>query len=219
MDKLLQDFKNITLEDTKYSSTQTKSKNHHTLVKEILIANNFKKINNDNFIKKLKNIIRENKIFCENFAKISNGKYFYEEILGRQSPPDFILLNIIDNNVKIIYLECKSGKNKIMWNDSYLKENYIYLYTDVSKKTYLFSGNKENIILFVGEEAHDKIKEMYECIKKLRIIGSDIKNIQNNIMKFNSFPRINLSSNGTCNDNITEKCDIIVTKVFLEFFN
>ena len=219
MDKLLQDFKNIKLEDTKDSSTQTKSKNHHILVKEILINNNFNEINNENFIKKLKKIVRENKIYCENSYQISNGKYFYEEILGKQSPPDFILINIIDNDIKIIYLECKSGKNKIMWNDSYLKDNYIYLYTDISKKTYLFSGNKENVILFVGEEAHNKIKEMYDCIEKLRTIGKEIKNIQNNIMKFNSFPRINLSSNGICDDNITKKCDIIVTKVFHDFFN
>jgi hypothetical protein len=124
---------------------------------------------------KVKNILDEHCIE-KNISKADLTKYKYTNIVyeyqpnGSQKPPDFIICcfdkdkNEINNNYKIIKIECKSSKNgKPIWNCSIPDEDTIYIYYDTRKKLiYIFNGNE-----IISKEKKTEIIKFNDDIKKL----------------------------------------------------
>lgn len=123
------------------------------------------------------------------------GLYFIHQPLGSQSPPDFVLLNVLpDGKTKILALECKSGSN-IMWNDSLPKNNYAYLATDTKKqKTSMFTGDRECMIRLVGKDILDDLYQIDTHTYMLREQYKYLLKDPHNRMGMGSFPRSSFSS-------------------------
>lgn len=68
--------------------------------------------------------------------KLSDGYYYIEQPYGTQKFPDFLIINIVHNQVKILNFELKKGNsNVILWNDGFPQENSIYLYQLFTSKS------------------------------------------------------------------------------------
>jgi DNA (cytosine-5)-methyltransferase 1 len=105
--------------------TQMSSKSHHIAFIDILFRNGFSKLTIDT--KKIREILKS----LNKSINKPDGLYYIEEPFGTQSSPDFILLNISRNSIQnFLKFELKTGNKKIMWNDGYPRNDYIYLYTD-----------------------------------------------------------------------------------------
>ncbi len=131
--------------------------------------------------------------------KFPNGKYIIHQIRGSQAHPDIILLNIDNNDISILPIECKSGKGKIMWNDNVpYSDYYFYLFTDIkSKKTVIFPGGYPTVM-------PESVKIYYllhyiPLIKKHRD-DKRMKELLGNIHNWDKYPRFNY----ICDYNFTK---------------
>ena len=131
--------------------------------------------------------------------KFPNGKYIIHQIRGSQAHPDIILLNIDNNDISILPIECKSGKGKIMWNDNVpYSDYYFYLFTDIkSKKTVIFPGGHPTVM-------PESVKIYYllhyiPLIKKHRD-DKRMKELLGNIHNWDKYPRFNY----ICDYNFTK---------------
>jgi len=122
--------------------------------------------------------------------KFPKGKYIIHQIRGSHDHPDIVLLNVNDNYISILPIECKSGKGGIMWNDNVpYSDYYFYLFTDsVSGKTLIFPGGHETVM-------PKSVKILYQIfyrplINKLRC-NKSMSNLPGNDQFWDIYPRFN----------------------------
>lgn len=147
-------------------NTQITSKNHHIIFKIILVKHNFSEFYNKKSFKSTYK--KKHRIFSN--STHDNGLYFIEEPFGGHMPPDFILMNIV-NNVIItsLKIELKCGNRRIMWNDGYPKKDTEYLYSDHKfKKTIIIHGTEL--------ASPDIISNIKKNLKKIKELNQQTKN-------------------------------------------
>jgi hypothetical protein len=156
-------------ENEKIIGNKNKEQPYELQIKNILDKNCIEK----------KTFIYNNSIVIDDNKKISitdSKKYKYNNIVyeyqpnGSQKPPDFSICyfdkgkNKVNNNYKIIKIECKSSKNnKPIWNCSIPDEDTIYIFYDTHKKlVYIFNGDE-----IISKEKKSEIIKFNDDIKKL----------------------------------------------------
>lgn len=102
-------------------------KKHENLVKETIKSLGITETKDLEIIKILKDTNNKNKIIDE----LVGNLVFVEQPFGSQKSPDFIVC--IDGF--IIWIECKSGKNKITWNTGYPTKDTLYVFSCKKKDT------------------------------------------------------------------------------------
>jgi hypothetical protein len=138
-------------------------KKHENLVKETIKSLGISETKDLDIIKILKDDKNKNKIVNE----LSDNFIFIEQPFGSQKSPDFIVC--IDGF--IIWIECKSGKNKITWNTGYPTRDTLYVFSCKKKDTTtIFLGylteiweKNENF----EKDYNDFDKEMKKITKKI----------------------------------------------------
>ena len=138
-------------------------KKHENLVKETIESLGMTETKDLEIIKNLKDNKNKNKIV----DGLVGSFVFVEQPFGSQSPPDFIVC--VDG--LIIWIECKSGKDKITWNTGYPTKDTLYVFSCKKKNTTtIFLGSlteiQENNPNF--EKDYNSLnKEMKKITKKL----------------------------------------------------
>jgi len=154
----------------------------------------------------LKNLINKNGgnngktiLLEQKHRKFPNGKYIIHQIRGSQDHPDIVLLNVDDNYISILPIECKSGKGKIMWNDNVpYSDYYFYLFTDIkSKETVIFPGGHPTVM-----PESVKIYYLLHYIPLIKKHRNDkrMKELLGNIHNWDKYPRFNY----ICDYNFTK---------------
>jgi len=171
------------------------------------------------FIEQIKNSIKEKKrSLVDNL--IPDGVFYVHHINGPRQQPDFVIIFSSSGIINLLNIECKSGKNNtIMWNDSFLKDNHLYVYSDTAiNKTRLFFYSEEGKKLLSGKEFLQAMDEYDSAVKNLIKMGQDLKQISDNFLGFEGYPRKNLK---TTRFPIEKENDCLseVRKCFEEFFN
>jgi hypothetical protein len=148
-----------------YSKTQVNSKSQHVKVRELFKIFNYVELFDKRYVK---NIIK-----TRNNLNLKDGIYFIEELFGSQKSPDFMLINIKNgNSCKYLEFECKSGKNKIMWNDGYPRKDYIYYYYDKKElRGLIFSGGNK---IICPDHVRKEIQEIINMTQSFNINSIDI---------------------------------------------
>jgi uncharacterized protein with von Willebrand factor type A (vWA) domain len=231
------------------SETQKCSNIHERLVIDLFKGHHFNEIvkndNNqwiyNNQILKLKNInksIKNNLNVCDNecYNNLDEGKYVIWQIAGSQSPPDCTLLNILDNQIKIFTIECKSCSGKIMWNDNIPRSNnsFYHIINNNTNKTALFQGGNKHVIhpetvslVLEYENELKLLKNKYKQKFEALMIEKDNEgNIKNN-QGISVYPRKNFIQNSKKNlkydyteysDNIKNEWKNIFISEFKNFY-
>lgn len=117
-------------------------KQHEIQVENIFKQNNYKLVQSIeiDIIDKLKNINNKNTIIKE----LKNQFLYLPQPFGSQNSPDFIIC--VDGF--ILWLECKSGKNKITWNTGYPIPETLYIFSCRNKNTStLFLGRFSELLI------------------------------------------------------------------------
>lgn len=153
------------LYELKYSKNTFKDKKHENSVKKIIENFGLKETNNNDEITILKNKNNINKSVDELVGRF----LFLEQPFGSQQSPDFIVCI----NGFIIWIECKSGKNKITWNSGFPRKDILYVFTcKKNNTTTLFLGSQtkmyqdfpdfEEKLEFFDKEVKKLAKEIYK---------------------------------------------------------
>ena len=109
------------LYELNFTTNTFADKKHENLVKESIISLGITKTKNTEIINILKNKENKNKIVDE----LVGNFLFVEQPFGSQQSPDFIVC--IDGLV--IWIECKTGKNKVTWNTGYPLKDTLYVFS------------------------------------------------------------------------------------------
>lgn len=151
------------LYDLNFTTNTFADKKHENLVKETIKSFGITETKDNEIIKILKDVKNKNK----SVSKLVGNFIFVEQPFGSQRSPDFIVC--IDGF--ILWIECKSGKNKITWNTGYPTRDTLYVFSCKKKDTTtIFLGflteiweNNENF----EKDYNDFDKEMKKITKKL----------------------------------------------------
>jgi hypothetical protein len=153
------------LYELQYSKNTFKEKNHEKSVKKIIESYGLKETKNNDEI-----IILQNKNNINKSVDELVGRFiFLEQPFGSQQSPDFIVCI----NGFIIWIECKSGKNKITWNSGYPRKDILYVFTcKKNNATTIFLGSQtkmyqdfpdfEEKLEFFDKEVKKLAKEIYK---------------------------------------------------------
>jgi hypothetical protein len=127
------------LYNMKFKNNAFADKKHEKSVEDILIANGLNLTIDVEILEIMKN--RDNNFKIINSLK---GKMFYiKQPFGSQKQPDFIIC--VDGF--ILWIECKSGKNNIVWNTGFPKKDILYVFSNKTKNcTTLFLGQETEIV-------------------------------------------------------------------------
>lgn len=171
VEKLISNFQNINIKN-EGSKTQITSSKHEKKVKDILEEFKIESVSSKYFKKYLleKCNIKLNKLdfkehyninnYNEKVFNFENNKpYFVHQPRGCQAYPDFILFKIDNEQLKLIYLECKQEKPK--FNNTPPKNNDYCLYICGHN---LFIGSQ-----IMNNKNEDSILELNEKINQLII--------------------------------------------------
>jgi len=147
------------LYDLKYSKNTFKEKKHEKSVKKIIESFGLTETKNNDEITILKNKDNKNKSVDELVGRF----IFLEQPFGSQQCPDFIVCI----NGFIIWIECKSGKNKITWNSGYPRKDILYVFTcKKNNTTTIFLGSQTEICQ-TFPNLEEKLESFDKEIKKL----------------------------------------------------
>lgn len=140
--------------DLEYKSNTFADKKHENRVRDTIESLGIKKTKDSSIIKILKDKKNINKFVGE----LVDVVVYIEQPFGSQKSPDFIICFY----GHIIWVECKSGKNRISWNSGYPQENVLYVFS--SKKT-------NNTTVFLGSQTeiyieNKKFEERYNQFDK-----------------------------------------------------
>lgn len=113
--------------DLSFTTNTFADKKHENLVKETIKSLGITETKDVEIIKLIKDIKNKNKII----EKLVGSFVFVEQPFGGQKSPDFIVC--VDGFV--IWIECKSGKNKITWNTGYPTKDTLYVFSCKKKDT------------------------------------------------------------------------------------
>lgn len=164
----------------KYFKNSFKAMDHEGAVQSILISNGFKELSKEILTAEDKKKIRNSDL---TLSIPKDGLYFIFQPLGSQNPPDFIL---VANGV-VLFLECKSSSgDKITWNTSLPKKDYIYLFTSKTHDTStVFLGQH-----YVNEEITTIFNEMAALNKKnVEAANAKLKSLKSNTHGFSYYER------------------------------
>jgi hypothetical protein len=157
----LKEFKNDT---TDKENTQSNGKMFEDFVKTKCVSIGYVDVSSEKKKDPYKNLLQEIKQVyteCLSIPNISN--YTCEKILiqqpnGSQKTPDLLLIEITKDSIQFQPIEVKTGKDYATWNNSYPKNDWIYI----------FSG-KEGITYFLGKSLiTENVIKLFEEYKELR---------------------------------------------------
>jgi hypothetical protein len=115
------------LYDLNFTTNTFADKKHEKLVKKVFKSFGMTKTDDVEAIKILKYENNINKVVNELVGKF----IFIEQPFGSQNSPDFIVCM----SGFILWIECKSGKNKITWNSGYPRKEILYVFSCKKKNT------------------------------------------------------------------------------------
>jgi DNA (cytosine-5)-methyltransferase 1 len=131
-DNMADDIENISLPlVNKKEHTQLNGKLLETCVIEVIEGHGFQKSEETPL-----------NINQNNFHHLDDGNYYIYQPFGSQMSPDIILLRVKNGFSKTLYIECKTGKNSIFWNDGFPCKNTLYVFScRQDEKTRIFTSD------------------------------------------------------------------------------
>ena len=125
-----------------FTSNTFANKKHENSVKDIFITNGLTEINKSD--DRFKNFLKDRKNSTKTIDELKGCFLFIEQPFGSQSAPDFIIC--VDGY--ILWVECKSGSDKITWNTGYPKTDILFVFSCKKKNaTTIFFGQSSEILL------------------------------------------------------------------------
>lgn len=119
---LLEELINLEFRTNKFAD-----KNHENLIRNKIIDFGLTEVTDHN----IKIILKDQNNKNKRIEQLAGISVFIEQPFGSQMSPDFILC--IDGF--ILWVECKSGKEKVTWNSGYPKEDILYVFSCKKKNT------------------------------------------------------------------------------------
>lgn len=117
---IFDDIQNIKLSNVALGDHHLTQKNGNSLEKKLMTI-----LNSYQFTKIT---IEPQVIRAKNYHHLQDGLYYINQPFGSQASPDFILVRTSNGFSKTLYIECKSGKDSIFWNDGFPSDTTIYLF-------------------------------------------------------------------------------------------
>lgn len=156
-----------------FTSNTFANKKHENSVKDIFVTNGLTEINKSD--DRFKNFLKHRKNTTKTIDELKGCFLFIEQPFGSQSAPDFIIC--VDGY--ILWIECKSGSDKITWNTGYPKTDILFVFSCKKKNTTtIFFGQSSDIIVnnpdFESEyEWFDKVLKKFSKKKFKKKFNSD----------------------------------------------
>lgn len=155
--ELIKDIYNL-----QFTSNTFAEKKHENSVKEILTNNNMVEIQktDDRF-----KFLKERKNSTKVVEDLKGNYIFIEQPFGSQSAPDFIIC--VDGY--ILWIECKSGKDKITWNTGYPKSNILFVFSSKKRNTTTIFFGQDSEILTNNPTFETEYELFDKDLKKLAV--------------------------------------------------
>ncbi len=159
----IESFKKFKIEATDKENTQNNGKMFENFVKDKFISIGYTDVSSKkkNIYKNLIDDIK--KVYNSNMTIPNTRSYKCEKILiqqpnGSQKTPDLLLVDISKDVIQFQPIEVKTGKNSATWNNTYPKQDWIYI----------FSGNN-GVTYFLGSSLiTDDVVKIFEEYKEIR---------------------------------------------------
>lgn len=163
IDMLMESLRNFHNKTGRDENTQRNGKMFEEHVKTALLSIGYSNVSN--FSKILyKNLLADIKKCYTTTLNIPNTKgmqprrLLFQQPYGSQSPPDFLLVDILTDTIHFQPVEVKTGKKAATWNNNYPKDEWIYIFYGEKGVTY-FRGKKL---------IHEQVKELFDEYKRQR---------------------------------------------------
>lgn len=172
--------------------------------------------------KKMLTDIRDNYdecLYIQNVYDLQEEKILIQQPYGSQYPPDIILIDITETSIRYQPIEVKTGKKAATWNNTYPKQDWIYIFSGDQGVTY-FKGD-----CLIDTEVRDLFEEYKQMRKelrnryneKIRKLNRDWKLID--YFKFEHTGGVNYKQNDKCqeretyvNDTLTRFMNLQITE-------